>query len=777
MSYLPVRPLSFRSSKTGIVALCVVLLFAGALALPQVSGAAPVAGDVSIVSLSNRADLLSAGDALLEVRLPKGVRPSDVKVDIGGRDVTRSFAVRPDGRFYGRVEGLRIGKNVVRAVASNGQGARLTLTNHPRGGPVFSGPQIQPWVCTTEAAGLGKPLNSQCDGQTTYSYQYKDAITGNFTAYDPESPPADARIATTTTDTGATVPYIVRDERGTLDRGIYDIAVLYDPKKPFDPWAGQPGWNHKLGFLFGSACAPGHTQAAAVSPINDMMLSRGFAVAASSLNVFGNVCHHIMAAESVMMIKERIEERYGKIRYTIGSGCSGGSEAQNTIAENYPGLINGILPTCTFADAWTPALMDKFDCPLLNRYFNQTSPQLWGVEAQRAAVLGGNLSQSICVEADVAFSAAPWDPTTGCAIDSDPRMYNPDTNKRGVRCTMQDYHVTALGRRPDGFANGVNDHVGLEWGRKALDDGLILPEQFVDLNEKIGGFDIDFGWQAKRTLGDLPGIANMYRTGQLTYGRNLAMVPSIDARADDTYDFHSNVHRLILRARMDRAVGNHASQIYWFETNPGAFGGPVFLAEKSFLAMDEWLAAIEKDKSATPLEVKVVRDKPEGLKDQCFTAGEPSDSQDACDVVHSDNVLPRMVAGMPLTGDVLKCQLKPLNKADYKVTFDDAQWARLQKAFPTGVCDFTKKDASFRAPVAGKGWLELTSVPGGRPLQVAPVSIPFRGSATSGGGPSPTGDNLPATGGGTSTALLGLAFLVLVAGGRAAFRHTRAARN
>mgnify|MGYP003694656265 CR=1 FL=1 len=31
---------------------------------------------------------------------------------------------------------------------------------------------------------------------------------------------------------GVTVPYIVRVERGTLNRGIYDIAVLFDPTKP-----------------------------------------------------------------------------------------------------------------------------------------------------------------------------------------------------------------------------------------------------------------------------------------------------------------------------------------------------------------------------------------------------------------------------------------------------------------------------------------------------------------------------------------------------------------
>jgi hypothetical protein len=733
-----------------------LVLLAGLLTQGAASAAAP--GVLKVVSLSNRADLLSGGDALLEVVLPKGTSERDVTVRLDGREVTSAFARRPDGRYYGRVEKMSVGRHTVVARTRDGRGARLTLTNHPRGGPVFSGPQIQPWVCTTEAAGLGKPLNAQCDGATTYTFSYKSAVTGQFSAYDPANPPAASQIATTTIDTGRTVPYVVRDERGTLDRGVYDLAVLYDPSKPWEPWAPQAGWNHKFLFTFGSACNPGHSQAGAQDPKNDLALSRGFAVGVSSVNVFGNVCNHVVAAESVMMVKERLIERYGTIRYTMGSGCSGGSEAQNTIGENYPGLLDGILPTCTFADGWTPALMDKFDCPLLNRYFNQTSPQLWGVEPQRAAVLGGALSSAICAEADVAFSAAPWDPTTGCGIDGDPRIYNASSNPRGVRCTMQDYNANALGHRPDGFGNGVNDHVGLEWGRAALEGGTILPEQFVDLNEQIGGFDIDFRWQPGRTKGDVAGIARMYRTGQLTYGKNLAKVASIDARADDTYDFHSNVHRQVLRARMVRAVGNHHSQVYWMETNPGGFGAPLLLAEKAFDGVDRWLTAIEKDKRSIPLERKVAQDKPSDLKDGCFTLGEPQDDPAICALAESENVLPRMAAGMPLTGDVLKCQLKPLRKQDYAVTFSDAQWTRLQKAFPTGVCDFSKRDAVFRAPVADSSWLTLSTGVGGTPLPGAPQSVPF-GRSTLPRLPTPGG--LAATGGAATLSAAGALLLLL----------------
>ena len=103
------------------------------------SNATPIA----IVSLSNRADLVSGGDALLEIQ---GVRSLEkLTVDLNGEDVTGLFGESLDGRILGLVEGLQVGENFITARAGE-LSAALTLTNHPRGGPVFSGPQIQPWT-------------------------------------------------------------------------------------------------------------------------------------------------------------------------------------------------------------------------------------------------------------------------------------------------------------------------------------------------------------------------------------------------------------------------------------------------------------------------------------------------------------------------------------------------------------------------------------------------------------------------------------------------------
>ena len=54
--------------------------------------------------------------------------------------------------------------------------------------------------------------------------------TNGFKPYATGITPPD--LAMTTTSDGLTVPFVVRFERGTLNRGVYDIVVLFDPSKP-----------------------------------------------------------------------------------------------------------------------------------------------------------------------------------------------------------------------------------------------------------------------------------------------------------------------------------------------------------------------------------------------------------------------------------------------------------------------------------------------------------------------------------------------------------------
>src|SRR5204863_197868 len=79
--------------------------------------------------LSNRADLISAGDALVAISYGDAVNPADIRVELGGSDITSAFAVRENGRFEGLVTGLGLCPNTLQALLPSGQGAALTITN------------------------------------------------------------------------------------------------------------------------------------------------------------------------------------------------------------------------------------------------------------------------------------------------------------------------------------------------------------------------------------------------------------------------------------------------------------------------------------------------------------------------------------------------------------------------------------------------------------------------------------------------------------------------
>ena len=346
-----------RSFLLGLVAIAVGIPLM-VLGPQQLTSATAVTGSreaaLRIQVLSNRADLVSAGEALVAVRLPKGTRPRTVTVRVNGRDVTEMFARRANGRYEGLLRGLlrglRVGENRVVADAPNRGAARVTITNHPNGGPVFSGPQVQPWVCQPTAK------DAQCNQPATYELQYRSSVTGQFRDYDPDNPPAD--VAQTTTDQGHTVPFVIRIETGYQDRDQYQIAVLHQPGKRWKAWSPQRQWNHKLLITHGSSCGIDHQSGEAPSVTSDMVgtspaeaLGRGFAVLSTALDNAGHNCNLATQAESLVMAKERLVERYGELRHTIGTGCSGGSLTQQQVANAYPGIYQGILPQCSFPDA------------------------------------------------------------------------------------------------------------------------------------------------------------------------------------------------------------------------------------------------------------------------------------------------------------------------------------------------------------------------------------------------------------------------------------------
>lgn len=664
-----------------------------------------------IVVLSNRADLISGGDALVEINLPGGTDPARVDVRVDGRSIRSAFQLRADGRFYGLVTGLREGPNVL-TLDTPGTDARITLVNHTIGGPVFSGPQLRPWQCdTTAEPSLGPPSDEKCNAETRYRYLYR-TTGGEFAPYDPASARAPGDLATTTTDEGVTVPYIVRVERGTMNRGIHEIAVLHDQSKSWSAWDRQPQWNRKLLVLYGAGTSQVFRQGTPVSVMNHEALSAGFAVATSSMLINGQRSNFVTAAETTMMLKEHITERYGQIRYTIGQGSSGGALLQHLIADSYPGLLDGLRPTQDWTESISGAYREFADSGVLLHAFNG-SPLTY-TDEQRGAI-GGWGAANVNVF-DIESNRLPDynrpDDGTRCA---GPDSYDPVGNPGGIRCTFQDFMVGVLGRRQeDGFANPVFDNVGVQYGLLALNSGQITPAQFLDVNLRAGGFDVNGKWQAQRSEID-PGVAALlHRTGQVTFGRQLGKVAELAIRGTNNNDYHYPFRTYVHRNRLISANGHADNHVYW--TSPPA-------TESTLKAMDRWLTAVEGDRSSDPIEIKVVRNKPADLVSACWIDGVRTPDGPRCDAAYPHFREPRTVAGDLPTLYTMKCRLKPIERDDYDVQFTDAQWSALRNLFAGGVCDFPAGGVGFQPNIP---WLNYADGAGGLPLGDPPTSTPLR---------------------------------------------------
>lgn len=769
-------------------------------ALIVAAGLAPALPDAAdsrraILVLSNRADLISAGDALVEIKWDAAALAKQAQIELNGVNVNSAFAMRANGRYMGLVAGLKNGRNLL-TVRSGGAGEQITITNHPVGGPVFAGAQLQPWICarrvatvvsvtgnagqtataTSRASGLNDdPVDAQCNTPPTYSYYYQPrtrqgtACTFTLPPVSPSNPnpcflpypvpgdpaarPANADIADFTNDRGATVKSLLRVERGSLNRTVYQLATFYDPLDANAPWAPPQGWNGKLHWKFGAGAGSSRFETAPnVNTIFDNnALSRGFMVASAALTDNGTNSNHALAAETVMMLKERIVENYGEIRYTMSDGLSGGSIMQNSIASAYPGLVNGTQTTWSYMDMIT-SWIEVADCGLTSASVAQASPggyfnrpgspgTLLSIEQKTAinghALVPGSPAQPAFCNAWTGTFLAAHNPTlaSNCGAGFPAALvYHPTANPQGIRCDTYDHHAPIVGTFVDTDgrtkANLPRDNVGVQYGLKALQAGVITPEQFVQLNEGVGGYDADRVWTPKREKARRAALDIYYRGGLVSDGRQLAKVPSIDLRGSHgaNGDIHMNWRALGRRDRLLRDHGDTGSALIW--AYAGGIQAGAALVTKAFVTMDAWLANIESDPTRHRIERKVVHNKPGAAVDFCLlTNGATRAEADAPGVGLMDpacpvkfQASPRQAAGGPQAENILKCQLKPLSFSgpDYAgVTFTPHQQARLRAVFPDGVCDWSRRGVG-QVPVIP--WTTFARGPGGRPLGDPPVS-------------------------------------------------------
>src|SRR5262252_1600225 len=474
--------------------------------------------------LSSRPDMVSGGDALVRVDVPRSTPLTCVRVFRNEHDVTAVFTTIPaEHALQGLVNGFELGANLLTVRCRGSQPvARLTIVNHPITGPIFSGPHQYPFVCKTTRPNndLGQPLvdnyegigfpvfdpdrkvigwSRDCSARDRVRYMYR-ATDGVFRPMpiDGSRPPD---LSQTTLIDGRTVDYIVRWEQGTINRFIYSLAML----APFgeDPQhADHSLWNGRLLYSFEGGVAIGRQQGetSMSQALLHQGLSLGYAVIYSTGNRTGVHYNLQVGGETALMVKETFIKRHGVPLYTVGVGGSGGGIQQYIYGQNHPALLDAAIPQYSYPDMVTQTIHIG-DCELLEYFMDVTdaaNPK-WATWTNRRWLIGLNASDTVrnpytgqlgsteCVNGWRGLAPLVMNPLYGTA-GSGQELMSPPGIMDSVHWTHWEDLRNIYGVGEDGYARSTWDNIGVQYGLQALRDGHITPAEFLRLNATVGGW-------------------------------------------------------------------------------------------------------------------------------------------------------------------------------------------------------------------------------------------------------------------------------------------------
>ncbi|MDH5434509.1 MAG: DUF6351 family protein [Gammaproteobacteria bacterium] len=690
----------------------------------------PVAGNFEVEVLSSPPDQVSGGDARIKIYVPDGLALDQVDVYTGGIVITSMFNQNTtEHTLEGLVTGLALGQNKIMVSAKEGQirSFVLILTNHSLTGPIFSGPQQPAFYCRTDELnllGLGTPdENCMVEPLTTFVYR----TTGNSWAeYTPGmARPAD--MATTTTSDGNTVDFIVRWERGTINRFIYSIAILSAASQDL----AQPDlntWNNRLLYYFQGGVAIGHTQGTYSTQrlLYVDGLSKGYAIAYSTGTKTGTHYNLQVGGETAIMVKDRFVSAYDAPEYTVSVGGSGGGIQQYIYAQNHPGLIDAAVPQYSYPDMITQTIHIG-DCELIERWVDMKlladPASHWQDWTHRSFLIGLNASNAIsnpvitngltpwiangsseCTKSWRGLSALVMNPHFGTVWGITPE------DQVGTDWTHYDDAINIYGYADDGYARSTWDNVGVQYGLQALKDGNITPAEFLDLNFNAGSWknEPDMIQEGCPLISALCGLIdvtqNLYpdqidpwsaRNMNLSDGVNPAPrreaddgaieaayagglvntgspdIPMIDLRhyLEGVLDMHNSHQSFAVRQRLLDYDGDASNQLIWF-VDPGA---PLHDPTPYALdVLDRWMANIK----ANP-EMSIAANRPDDARDSCFDGAGTlvASGDDVWDGIIDSNVdgactqrytiysTSRIIAGGPISGEIFKCELQSVDDA------------------------------------------------------------------------------------------------------------------
>ena len=706
----------------------------------------PDAIDFSLEVVSSRADHVTGGTALLTLN------GDDSQIDLAliqfrasglTLEVLRTSTTADSQQWL--IGGIPTGSVTIDAISGTGQQlASIEIESHPISGPIFSGPQQYPFVCSSVLEWGVQPLvdhqeewgfpvfddsgdvigySKDCSVEPFFEYQYRNTNGEYLAMPDDGSRPAD--MSTTTLTDGRLVDFVIRWERGTINRFLYSYAVLADSSdrsvSPLDP--GTVNWNGRLLFHFEGGVGVGHFQGRINAGRARLVeaLEQGYAVAYSSGNRTGEHYNLQVGGETALMVKEHFIKRFGPPLYTVAIGGSGGAIQQYVYQQNHPGLIDAGVPQYSYPDMVSQTI-HVGDCELLEHYMDVTdrdNPK-WQITNNRSMLIGFNSTDAVPdplaeIKRQLGYASAPgsnecipaWRGLTPLSMNphygqvrEQEKMHPP-----GIMDSVQWTHYEDLkniyGVDANGQARVPWDNVGVQYGLQALTEGNMTEEEFLDLNAKIGGWKhpsemVQEGfpflgeptaenfdpWSrrnmnlsagdnpAPRTQGDIQAISALYQSGMVFDGQ--LNIPVIDWRhyLEEELDMHNSHQSFSARQRITNRMGDAGNQLIWFtDARPSASFDQTMQA---LGVLHDWVMNIKSNP-----EAGVAANRPETAVDACF-ATDGSLIAQGNDVWGGvlDNNAPgtctqtfplystsRIVAGGPIEGSVFKCALKPLDTA------------------------------------------------------------------------------------------------------------------
>lgn len=593
-----------------------------------------------------------------------------------------------------------------------------------------------------------------CSHPTHVAYYYRSAKDGEFYPLDQAQGDID-----TVTVNGKAAEFVVRLETGTINRFFYAIAVLRgDGETAEQPNASN--WNRRLIYKFRGGVGIGRRQGNIGK--GDLLerradqLARGYAMVYSTANQTSNHYNIWLAEDTARRLKNQFVSLYGEPLYTVGLGGSGGAIQQYLLAQNAPGILDAAIPLYSYPDM-VSQIIHVFDCEPLEHFFDVLDKEnsRWRSASERSLIQGFAASDNVrsryhALERVVGLFDARYrnvpQGTTECEqgwrglvpLVNNPHFIHFDKSfaeeiARNTHWTHWEDLRPFYGADETGYANSVWDNEGVQYGLEPLRKGEISVQTFLAVNAAIGGwkpplemgnekfwfmngelFPVEFSvWSehnmnlgslqnpAPRNRARLEAIEGIYRSGHVFLGD--VEIPIIDLRhyLEDELDMHHFVASFSSRERIERARGHADNQLIWVSHKKYT---PL---DEALDTMDRWMQRI----IANP-ELGVAANRPVDASDQCFDregnvlAAGPDvwngawnhKSSGACLKEYPAFSTSRQVAGGPITDDVFKCALQPVERALAKGTYgqhtaDIAEHiVQMRKIFPTGVCNYNLPD-------------------------------------------------------------------------------------